>query len=534
MRSWIRRTGTNPAGEDGSGLILVFLVMLVSSALSLVLLEGAVSLSKQTQANNKRVTSLTAAQAGLDAALAQVRDATDPLTGEGDVNKIPCTVAAGTVGGVTSAGAPVSNSGSYTVSVSYYSQDPTGQSAAWRGDSSKQINCPSGNHPDQVPAYALVSATGLSAAGKPRTIESTYIFKTSNKNIAGGLLHVEGGGEGSVPDLCPDAGSAHPAIGDVVKMATCNTSSSAQRWAYQKDLSFLLTSTSEDATPMCMSAAGSPASNGTVLKIDACTGQPNGSSVTLQQQFSYDDNGRFENSKVNSSGSRTLAGTCMNVTSANTIGSTLTIGSCGQVWRPEAAVGAGMSGDGVNVGVNTQQLVNFSEFGRCLDATGQNPDADYMIAYPCKQSPSPSEITWNQKYSFNSSTGSISTYDTSNSTTYCLTSPMSAELDVTVVGPFVTLKKCVSPLTTNMKWTEIGNDPTKPYEDQYTIRDASNPNLCLGVGQPGGGTRTASGLGEWSTPYVQVCDGSAGQKWNAPPNTGTGSVTGINEVSPGG
>jgi hypothetical protein len=268
----------------------------------------------------------------------------------------------------------------------------------------------------------------------------------------------------------------------------------------------------------------------------ACTGQPTTGSITIQQQFSYDDNGRFENTKYQPAGHPTLAGTCMNVSTSNTAGSTLVIGSCGQTWRPEAAVGAGMSGDGVNVGQNTQQLVNYKEFGRCLDATNQNPDYAFMIAYPCKQSPSPSEITWNQKYTYTPATGQISTAINSGTyagQTWCLTSPLVAQPNINSASNFVRLKQCTSPLQTGMKWLEIGNS-TGNYITDYTIRDASNPALCLGVGITGTGVPSASGLGEWSSLYVQTCDGSLGQKWNAPPNVPTGSTTDTHELPTGG
>lgn len=531
MRTFIRRAKLSSlrGDDEGSGLIMVFMVMLISSALSLVLLENAVGMAKQTQANNKRITSLAAAQAGLDSALGQVRNAVD-ATGTGDVTQIPCSVAPGLVGGI---GSPTEGTlgGNYTVRLTYYSVDPSAQSEAWRANSANQINCPSGSHPDKVPAYALVDATGTASGAKPRSIETTYIFTTSNKNIAGGLIHVEGGGQTGIPDLCPDAGSAHPNVGDAVTMMPCDINDLGQRWAYQTDLTFLLTATANDAAPkgpMCMSAAGNPASTGTAIKMVYCTGQPTAGSATLDQQYSYDDNGRFENTKLNTStGKRTLAGTCMNVTTANTAGSGLQIGSCGQTWRPEASVGAGMAG------AATRQLVNYKEFGRCLDATNQNPNYSFMIAYPCKQSPDPSALTWNQLYTYTASTGQLSTLDTADGNTYCLTSPLAAEPDMNTAQNFVVLKKCTSPLQTGMKWVEIGNS-TGNYITDYTIHDASNPSLCLGVGITGTGVPSASGLGEWSSIYVQACDGSLGQKWNAPPNIPTGTTTDTHETGTSG
>ena len=94
----------------------------------------------------------------------------------------------------------------------------------------------------------------------------------------------------------------------------------------------------------------------------------------------------------------TLGSYCWTQTAVNTAGTglQLTDGCNGyetkNTWRPVASVGAGMSG------AATQQLVNYQEFGRCLDATDQDPDHSFMIAFPCKQSPNPSEIRWNQKY----------------------------------------------------------------------------------------------------------------------------------------
>jgi len=534
MRSLVRHARSRSLQDDeGSGLILVFLVMLISSALSLVLLEGAVSMAKQTSANNKRVTSLSAAQAGLDAGLGQIRDAVNTTTGDGDVSSIPCTVAGGSVGG-TNTPSQGTTTGSYTVAVAYFATDPTAQNAAWRSNSANQINCPSGGHPDKVPSFALLTATGISAAGKPRTVETTYIFTTTNQNISGGLIHAYDDGTSAFVDLCPDAGSAHPAVGAIVTMQPCDANNQGQLWAYQGDLSFLLASTTNDTgtlAPMCIEGAGSPsAPSGTLLKMAKCTGLPTTGTVTIQQQFSFDDSAHFRNTYDSSPGHPTLASLCWTQTTPNVAGNQLELsGSCGgyatnNTWRPVPAVGAGMSGPA------TSQLVNYQEFGRCIDATDQDPNHSFMIAFPCKQSPSPSEITWNQKYSYNSATGTISTYDTSNSTTYCLTSPMATQAVVTVAGPFVRLNPCPTTIPTDMKWSEAGD--TGNYLTSYVIHDSSIPQLCLGLGLTGGST--GSSEAQWDSPYVQTCDGSLEQKWNAPPNVPVGSLTGTTEVGTSG
>jgi hypothetical protein len=40
--------------------------------------------------------------------------------------------------------------------------------------------------------------------------------------------------------------------------------------------------------------------------------------------------------------------------------------------------------------------VNYQQFGRCLDVTGQNVSATHLIAYPCKQNPLATAVAWNE------------------------------------------------------------------------------------------------------------------------------------------
>ena len=52
-----------------------------------------------------------------------------------------------------------------------------------------------------------------------------------------------------------------------------------------------------------------------------------------------------------------------------------------QNWAPDAAVGAGAAGP------LTTQIVNFSQFGRCIDVTNQDVTSTFLIVWPCKQAP---------------------------------------------------------------------------------------------------------------------------------------------------
>ena len=194
-----------------------------------------------------------------------------------------------------------------------------------------------------MPTYAIVTATGVANGAKPRSIETLYTFTTTNQNISGGLIHLEHGGDPGYLDLCPDAGSAHPSVGTVVTMQPCDSGNQGQRWAYQLDLSFLLTSTTNDVLPYpgpdVHPVAGSPASHGHPHVQDGgkCTGKADRQVLWSRSSSSsaLTTAATSENSKPKPGTNRTLAGTCMNLTTGNTAGSTLVVGGCGQTWRAE-------------------------------------------------------------------------------------------------------------------------------------------------------------------------------------------------------
>jgi hypothetical protein len=109
---------------------------------------------------------------------------------------------------------------------------------------------------------------------------------------------------------------------------------------------------------------------------------------------------------------------------------------------------------------------------------------------------------------------------------------MAQQAVATVPGPYVRLNPCPSttPLPANMQWTEtLGTSGN--YLTSWLIQDGETPALCLGLGLTGTGTVSTSGLGEWDSLYVQTCDGSLEQKWNAPPNVPAGSLTGYTETT---
>jgi hypothetical protein len=229
-------------------------------------------------------------------------------------------------------------------------------------------------------------------------------------------------------------------------------------------------------------------------------------SLNQSQEWSFDDNGKFEGADTDG----TTNGNCISTVpySTPTVGAVLYEQGCSNggfdtmTWNPDAQVGAGPAGNG------TQQLVNYYEFGRCLDVTGTNVDATNLITYPCKQAPAPKNITWNQKWAYNTTTKQIITTPGSN---YCLQAP--ATLGAVFTANVVLTKACSTAAGTTQQWTEMGA-VVGDYGSSYTITSNINSGVCLSLGPS-----LLSGYNnQWSTIIVERCDGSLKQKWNAPAN----------------
>jgi hypothetical protein len=171
-----------------------------------------------------------------------------------------------------------------------------------------------------------------------------------------------------------------------------------------------------------------------------------------------------------------------------------------QAWVPEPSVGAGAAA--------APQWVNYYEFGRCLDVTGQNVNATYLIDYPCKQNPQPGAVAWNQKFTgpaipAGAAKASGNFYTTSGSTNYCLTSPLTQ-------NGLVVVKPC-SATTAGQTWTVTNDDNSLSYTMKYTITDSAG--LCLSL------TSSVAAAAPWSAVDVERCVGRRDQKWNADPTT---------------
>jgi hypothetical protein len=314
-----------------------------------------------------------------------------------------------------------------------------------------------------------------------------------------------------------DAGSAAPSVGTPVRMQPCSPGSAQQKFAYNTNLTLQLTAsvTDTNALGMCLDA-GTPHNNGAIVVFQNC------GSVTLpQQQWSINDSANFEGTTNGS----TLDGFCLNVQNPDTAGSLVVLGNgtkCKQAydnvqtWSPDAAVGAGAAG------TETGQLVNFNQFGRCIDVTEQNvtykdpvTDDTYLIVWPCKQAPNVANVAWNQKWTLPailpglvSGTGRITTKPNS---LYCMQSPGS-----TAAGQYVKVVVCPGSGTpTSMTWTVYGDTGT--YLTSYRVVDGYGN--CLVPTDPNASPADLYAKGnQISKLVVRACSGDTTQKWNAPPN----------------
>jgi hypothetical protein len=335
-----------------------------------------------------------------------------------------------------------------------------------------------------------------------RTIEATYTFQTTNENIAGGRIRAWL----DELDLCFDAGSDSPAAGTNLRTQPCRTGAGQQRFAYNKNLTVSLVSSQSPTNPlgMCLDA-GSPQVLGALVQLQPC-----GSTTRPQQQWSLNDASAFH-----SNGLPAPNAFCFwQQAPHDPSGSFVALGDrCGfqhnvnNGFRPEAAVGAGAAGE------STRQLVNFEQFGRCLDVRAFDISTPFLIAWPCKQAADPADIGWNQRWTLPGTPSSATaTGPVQVRSTLCLVSPRS-----TASGQYPILATCPSSggLPANMTWTV--NRDTGDYQTSYTLVDSAG--YCLAPTDPNapnpdldGGSRRISKI------KVEVCDGGTLQKWNAPPN----------------
>jgi hypothetical protein len=463
-----------------------------------------------------------AAEAGLDAALGQVRSALGAADASGNVygdpHKLPCTVQ-GHVGGATS-------TTEYKVTMTYFYEDPAGKDAAWR--SLNKLACSPTTGLSISPSFALLSASGLDA-GVPglattagdRELETVYTFQVSNTNIDGGTIYATG------DKHCLQASSQKAgATVTYVKGAICGSDDPRQMWTYTKKYQLMLSVTNSGGSvvPLCITGNADGGGNIEVTLTKCVDGNHN-------QEFSWEGGARFRGQKADGTNYSSF---CLNAGAVyddtTLVGQTLKYGTCQTdnvlygSYDPDARVGAGPAG------FDTVQIVNFFEFGRCMDVTNEHVTEAYMIVYPCKQDPSGgSKLKWNHKWKYSEPTnkkGSLSgqqivvkngntdtKYGVPNAD-YCLTTTAK---DAPVTA-YVTMTQCDGS-NPDQKWTR--NAEMATYAESWLFKDRWNRCITLGDKYDS----------KWSKMVVAPCNGLSEQKWNAPPLSQSSKLTDYKELN---
>ncbi len=520
--------------DERGSLPMLMMVILVGVVLSTFMVSVVVSQTTSTRFTTSREQALNAAQAGTDVALAQIRAST--ASGSGTLTTLPCWThrnAAPHVGTVVSdlSGTQV-GSGSYSVFVDYYMADPVVGGQDPVTNPSATMVCARGYGTfDPVsgkaaPIYALISSTGtvvgagVNGTTSGRTLVSTYVFRLDNRNISGGIMRLYP--QGTNPSVCMESATAVPdpttTAATAVVLASCSAStppSPRQVFGYRTDLTIQLISSVTDTNPagVCLDAGTPPAAGNdvTLRQCSPLTASDPVNTPSWWQQWSFDDNGHLRGSDVNTRTSGALSGICI-AAQTQTVGQVIRAAGCTggtsdsqQAWVPSPDVGAGAA---TTPRVDGSEYVNFNEFGRCMDVTGQQTNANHLIAYFCKQNPSRAAgtVTWNQIFTYTpvSSTNYGQLKTATGGTTYCVTSPGT-------LGAYPVLKPCTTtdPVATQQRWVSTGSAGLT-YAAKFTLVDSAG--LCLGL------TAALPDNPLVSVLDAETCDGSRDQKWNASAN----------------
>jgi hypothetical protein len=504
--------------DDAGSLPLAMLLSMVTLSLTVLLTTTSLRIVGATRVETGRDAALQAAQTGLASALANIRAAKD-ADGNGLPGNLPCAGA-----GVPQVTGTLTGSASrYETTVTYLMQDPTGHNQAWisaRG-------APCATKLPGLATYAFISSVGHDRArAYQRTLFGTYLFKTIMKgNQPGGQIRMwQNAGDRYL--LCVDAGAA-PAAGTPVTMQPCatqpdGTAVDRQKFAYEPNITIALTTANPVAYPngLCLDA-GSPQQAGAPVRLQPC-----GNPTLPQQQWSFD----FASGMIGTDDGKQINNNCLSVDQPDTPGSNIKIndksGGLGngnpacdtnypndvQSWNPQPAVGAG----GAVLPV-TRQVVNYGQFGRCLDVTLEDVTIPYDIVFPCKQAPDPTDRDWNQQWNLPDGVGQI-TNDTPSGR-YCLT-----QLPAGSSPRYIRVTPC-QPWATGdtITWRVRGKD-TQTYDERYRVEGTgAYQGYCLTVFPDDAWGQQGAKVG------IAACSGDRLQKWNAEPDANPSGLTNIGE-----
>lgn len=497
-----RLRARRPQGDGGAAMLLTIFFIIFTAGFMLVLLAVLTAQLQPVQVAQKSTRTVYAAQTGIQAALSVMRSNTKVVgvgasaVTYGDPTKLPATLS-GTVDGTTTSALR------YSVTITYYRSNPSGKNATWLA--ANKLAYPISAAATAQPSFArLVSVgsdaavTGMAASSGNRTVVAVYAFTTTNINHPGGLI-LSADGTKCLRAVTATAGS----LMNMVDYANCIDEPLAQ-WVYDTDWKLKLASTVGSSTVLCITGQkwltttngyDSTSVDATLRKCEASNAAAFGN-----QLWSWDSpNSWVGQNKANTARS----GRWLGLSSSKLIEST----TSGNTFNPQPAVGAGAASKA------TVQIVNYREFGRCMDVTDTDINKSFMIVYPCKQDPTGTgaNILWNHKWSYSEPTGMATTtawqqIKVTNGSTYCLTS--------STTTTDLTMKACS---TTDTKQRFVRNTETGNNLTSWTFQLDGDRTKCLSSVPEAGYA--------WSHIRLVACDGSTAQKWNAPSVT-TGSTLG--------
>jgi hypothetical protein len=522
---------------------MAMLAVIVGAMLGGLMLPLLLSQNSSTRFDVERVHALHAAQTGVDVVLGQVRGSTSTGvdgTVTGEPRRLPCYSQSAPLTGV----AQGDGNGRYRVSVAYWVDTPTAGGSAMRcapgyGTYGTDLS----GKPTSTPRFAVITSTGTDVkadtsvgGGKDRTLVSTYTFQTEDTNIPGGLIRLYPDTSGN--QWCMAADKLVPDAGTAVVLRACSASTppvAQQVFAYRSDLSIqLVSSAASTTTGLCVDTVDAQPTrhvSGVRMVLATCAADPNTCADPRRcspyyQQWSVNDSAHLEGAKPDQSNTD---GWCITAAS-QTNGAVLSLAGCDgsitstrQTWVPSPDAGAGMA-DATN-----RQLVNYRQFATCLDVTGQDPNATYLILYTCKQNPDPSKVAWNQKFTPSVpllETPTVTMLRTSvGATGYCMVSPLTPGGYVRLSPSCPTSAAVGNASSWTMYQAKGAGGTDLPYAQRYTIVDAAG--RCLGPGPNADLYNT-----QYLKAVVSTCDGSTAQKWNATASLDSPTITNTHEERP--
>lgn len=520
-------------------MVTALLAILVTAMFAIVMLGVILSQTMPTQLQQATTRTVFAAEAGVNAVVGQLRNAQNGPDGAGKIfgvrKLLPCTSA----GKVTSGGTALA----YSADIWYYTQDPTHQTLAWQQSAANRLTCTPGAGPSQDPTHALIRSTaaGLvvqNAVGNvARTIEVVYAFQITNTNIPGGFIKTSDPNKpNDPPRFCLQADSADPgAFIRYVDKAYCIDGSANQQnqmWVYNTSYEIVLAATtlpSYVGSPLCISGVADPHLTATKVTLQVCD------PANTAELWSYGESYTWQGQNNPLTAGKSIYYLTSGVEGSVSAGSYLQMmsltGRTQGEWSrfsPDARVGAGPAG------FNTHQIVNYEEFGRCADVTGQDLGDAQMISYPCKQDPNPDQkqLLWNHKWYYAQNLNDEGSKGPQQITVkyndvnppYCLRSAGGG-------GGFVTFSTTCTTTDPHFQWTRYGHITGASYAEMYLFKDGYGNCLDLGPSYNNPLSANAKNL-EYSTLVTTPCNGKPSQKWNAQPNVSPAALGSYWELNP--